>query len=113
MPDLNTATPLQFDPARLLQNYRPLPGVYDEMCTADGELRPQWEYLIRSFETLGGEELARRWLEARRLLNENGVTYNVYEEAQHTERLWPLDPIPVLVTSSEWSTIEQGLIQRA
>ena len=113
MPDLNTATPLQFDPARLLQDYRPLSGVYDEMCTAGGELRPHWEYLIRSFEALGGVELARRWHEARRLLNENGVTYNVYEDTQHTERLWPLDPIPVLVTSSEWSAIEQGLIQRA
>jgi len=110
---VNTATPLRSDPARLLQDYQPPPGVYDEMCTATGELRPHWEYLIRSCEALGGEELGRRWLEARRLLHENGVTYNVYDDGQHTERLWPLDPIPVLVTSSEWSVIEQGLIQRA
>ena len=41
------------------------------------------------------------------------MTYNVYDDAHHTERLWPLDPIPVLVTSSEWSALEQGLIQRA
>jgi uncharacterized circularly permuted ATP-grasp superfamily protein/uncharacterized alpha-E superfamily protein len=113
MPDFNTATPLRFDAARLAQDYQPLSGVYDEMCAASGELRPHWEYLIRACEALGAEELGRRWLEARRLLHENGVTYNVYDDAQQTERLWPLDPIPVLITSGEWSTIEQGLIQRA
>jgi uncharacterized circularly permuted ATP-grasp superfamily protein/uncharacterized alpha-E superfamily protein len=113
MPDFNTATPLHFDPVRLVQDYRPLAGVYDEMCTADGALRPHWEYMIRSFEALGGEELARRWSEARRLLHENGVTYNVYDDVRYKERLWPLDLIPVLLTSGEWSAIEQGLIQRA
>lgn len=113
MPELNTATPLRVDPARLAQDYQPPPGAYDEMCSAASELRPHWEYLIRAFEALGGEELGRRWLEARRLLHENGVTYNVYDDAQQTERLWPLDPIPVLLTSNEWSVIEQGLIQRA
>ena len=112
-PDFNTAAPLRIDPTRLSQDYHPLPGVYDEMCTATGELRPQWEYLIRSCEALGGDELGRRWQEARRLLHENGATYNVYDDAQRTERLWPRDPIPVLLTSSEWSAIEQGLIQRA
>ena len=69
MPDFNTATPLRIDPARLLQDYHALPGVYDEMCAATGELRPHWDYLIRACEALGGEELGRRWLEARRLLH--------------------------------------------
>ncbi len=83
------------------------------MCAEDGEIRPHWQYLMRSLEALGAEQLDRRWDEVRRLLHENGVTYNVYEDPQRTERLWPLDPIPVLFPSAEWSSIEQGLIQRA
>ena len=98
---------------RLSEGYRPVAELYDEMCLATGALRPQWEYLIRSLEALGAEEFQRRWLDVRRLLHENGVTYNVYADAQATERLWPLDPIPVLFSSTEWSSIEQGLIQRA
>ena len=109
----NSASAGQPTATRLSESYRPVTQLYDEMCLRTGELRPHWDYLIRSLETLGAEEFQRRWLEVRRLLHENGVTYNVYAEAQTTERLWPLDPIPVLVTSTEWSAIEQGLIQRA
>jgi uncharacterized circularly permuted ATP-grasp superfamily protein/uncharacterized alpha-E superfamily protein len=113
MADRQAATAPHPEPAWLVRDYAPLPGVHDEMCAATGEPRPQWDYLIRSIEALGREDLGRRCVEARRLLHENGVTYNVYDDAQPQERLWPLDPIPVVVTSSEWSAIEQGLIQRA
>ena len=113
MPELNSVNTRPPAAARLSEAYCPVAPLYDEMCLSTGELRPHWEYLIRSLETLGTEEFQRRWFEMRRLLNENGVTYNVYAETQTTERLWPLDPIPVLLTSAEWSTIEHGLIQRA
>jgi uncharacterized circularly permuted ATP-grasp superfamily protein/uncharacterized alpha-E superfamily protein len=113
MPELNTIATPPATATRLSEGYRSAPQLYDEMCLSTGALRPHWEYLIRALETLGAEEFQRRWLEVRRLLRENGVTYNVYAEAQTTDRLWPLDPIPVLLTSSEWSMIEQGLIQRA
>jgi uncharacterized circularly permuted ATP-grasp superfamily protein/uncharacterized alpha-E superfamily protein len=76
-------------------------------------LRPHWEYLIRSLETLGIQELESRKQETQRLLRENGVTYNVYDDPQGTARFWALDLVPVLVTSQEWSAIEQGLSQRA
>jgi uncharacterized circularly permuted ATP-grasp superfamily protein len=99
--------------AGFFEDYRPVAELYDEMCLASGELWPQWEYPIRSLEVLGTEEFQRRALEVRRLLHENGVTYNVYADTQASERLWPLDPIPALFTSTEWSLIEQGLIQRA
>ena len=98
---------------RCSAGYRPSRSSTTRCALGTGELRPHWEYLIRSLEALGPEEFQRRWVEVRRLLHENGVTYNVYAEAQTTERLWPLDPIPVLLTSAEWSVIEQGLIQRA
>ena len=110
--DQQAAAPLA-EEAPLSREYRPLSGHYDEMCTDDGGLRPHWQYVVRALEALGTMELDRRWNEVRRLLHENGVTYNIYDEPQPTERLWPLDPIPVLLTSAEWSVIEHGLIQRA
>lgn len=102
------ANPLQF-----VTEYVATTSSYDEMCSASGTLRPHWEYLIRSLDTLGSQELSRREQEAKRLLRENGVTYNVYNDPQGMARLWELDIVPVLVTSEEWSVIEQGLIQRA
>jgi len=113
MPELHRATTAPPAGARLAEGYTPVANLYDEMCASNGALRPHWDYLIRSLEALGTEELQRRSVEVRRLLRENGVTYNVYAETQASERLWPLDPIPALLTSAEWSAIEQGLIQRA
>ena len=54
-----------------------------------------------------------RWEAARRLLHQNGVTYNIYGDPQGMERPWPLDMIPLLIPADEWETIEAGLIQRA
>jgi uncharacterized circularly permuted ATP-grasp superfamily protein/uncharacterized alpha-E superfamily protein len=88
-------------------------GAVDEMCAAPGELHAHWEYLARALGGLGELELERRGQEARRLLRENGVTYNFYEDNDSVERPWALDPIPVLLTSAAWGEIEQGLAQRA
>ncbi|MBC7853623.1 MAG: circularly permuted type 2 ATP-grasp protein, partial [Pirellulaceae bacterium] len=50
---------------------------------------------------------------ARRLLRENGVTYNFYGAPQGPGRPWELDPIPLLITKREWQRLAVGLIQRA
>jgi len=113
MPESTIATSFATTPVPLSRDYRSGASLYDEMSAAPGALRPHWEYLIRALEALDAGELSRRGTEVRRLLHENGVTYNVYDEPQPTERLWPLDPLPLLLTSAEWSVIEQGLIQRA
>jgi len=97
----------------LLGGYRLMSGSFDEMCGEGGQPRPHWEYVARALDLLGAAELRDRDRDLRGILRENGVTYNVYANAQRSERLWALDPIPVLLTSSEWNTIEQGLIQRA
>jgi uncharacterized circularly permuted ATP-grasp superfamily protein/uncharacterized alpha-E superfamily protein len=94
-------------------DYRVPADAFDEMCAEPGVLRPHWDYLVRSLTALGETELQRRSQEARRLLRENGVTYNFYEDHESVERPWSLDPIPVLFTSAAWSEIELGLTQRA
>jgi uncharacterized circularly permuted ATP-grasp superfamily protein/uncharacterized alpha-E superfamily protein len=96
-----------------LGSYLPTGDRHDEVFDRDGTVRPHWAYLVRALQTLGAEEFARRSREARRLLRESGVTYNVYDDPQPGERPWPLDPMPMLVTSADWQTIERGLAQRA
>src|SRR5262249_47252321 len=58
-------------------------------------------------------ELRRRWEEARQLIRENGVTYNVYGDPQGMDRPWELDPLPLLIAPADAQTIEAGLTQRA
>ncbi len=59
------------------------------------------------------DQMVERWEGARRLLRQNGVTYNIYGDPQGIERQWPLDLIPLLVTGDEWRRIESGVAQRA
>ena len=93
--------------------YSPISGTYDEMCTEKGELREHWNYLIRSFRALGPHSIEKRKQEAIRLLRDDGATYNVYGEPGGLNRPWGLDPVPLLISSEEWASIESGLVERA
>ena len=116
MPESTYAeTPFQRDAVRgdALAHYPVASARFDEMCSAPGTVRPHWQYALRAFEALGAVELGRRQDEVQQVLRENGVTYNVYTDPQGHPRPWALDVIPALLTSQEWRTIEQGLVQRA
>ena len=41
-----------------------------------------------------------------------GITFNVYGDAAGTEKIFPFDIIPRIVSAEEWSPIERGLRQR-
>ena len=86
---------------------------YDELLDGVGAVRPHWRPLIDALAGDGAEAVRRGVDLARRLIVENGVTYNVYADPQGRDRPWVLDPLPLLLTASEWREIEAGVIQRA
>jgi len=93
--------------------YERTAGVHDEMLDAEGATREPWRPLVESLEPLGPAELARRWEGARRLIRENGVTYNVYGDPRGTDRPWELDPLPLVLGPDEWARVRGALAQRA
>ena len=103
-------------PDGLLDPLNPAPAAppgYGESVGRDGTPRPHWEPLFDSLRELGPPELVRRWHEAKQLIRENGVTYNVYGDPHGTARPWQLDPIPLLIPKAEAAALEAGLGQRA
>ncbi len=97
-----------------LASYSALPGRYDELLESSGELRPQWRPLVDRITGTDARASSRRSLDlTKRLIVENGVTYNVYADPQGADRPWTLDPIPLILTNREWLLIERGLAQRA
>jgi uncharacterized circularly permuted ATP-grasp superfamily protein/uncharacterized alpha-E superfamily protein len=98
---------------RLLADYRPLPGIFDEMMEADGQVRPHWQPFLAFLASLGTEEINRRWAVADGYLRDSGVFYRVYEDPSGAERAWPLSHVPLIVDPAEWEALKAGLVQRA
>src|SRR5262245_37289965 len=87
---------------------------YDELLDEKGAVRKHWKPLIERVAAGDGTGAGRRGLElTRRLIIENGVTYNVYADPQGADRPWGLDPLPLVLTADEWREIEAGVAQRA
>ncbi len=97
----------------LIDDYLPLPGCFDEMRPAEGQVRPQWRYVLEALRTMGPTGIEERWREAARMIRDNGVTYNLNGDPQGMSRPWELDLLPLLIRSEEWAVLERGLMQRA
>jgi uncharacterized circularly permuted ATP-grasp superfamily protein len=85
---------------------------YDELFEALGKPRPEANLLIEKINSLPSDELRRRQEAAQTTLMKLGATFNVYSDRQGTERIFPFDVIPRIVSATEWAKLERGLKQR-
>ena len=89
-----------------------LNGSYDEMFEAEGLPRPHYRALYEMLLSLPVEEMRRRKQTADISFLHQGITFTVYGREEGTERIFPHDLLPRIVTSAEWSIIDRGLTQR-
>lgn len=86
--------------------------VFDEMYLAPGEPRPQYRSVYEQISSMSHDDLVLRQQAADQSFLHQGVTFTVYGEKEGTERIFPYDLIPRIITGPEWDTIERGLKQR-
>lgn len=87
---------------------------FDEMLDENKFIRPHWRDLLQRIESAGLHELELKQAEIDWHLEDNGVTYNVYNNPDgENHRPWRLDPIPFVVTNQEWEEVKRGIRQRA
>ena len=94
-----------------LRNYKPLPGVPDELFDATGRPRDYWLSFLGDFAEYPEDDFKSRFSLAARHMRDTGVSYRIYGE--ENERSWPLNPLPLLLSEAEWSQIASGVEQRA
>ncbi len=85
---------------------------FDELMEAPGRPRDAAAPLIHRIEGLSDEELRHFQQSAEAALYNMGITFTVYGSEEGTERIFPFDIIPRIVSAGEWKTIEAGLKQR-
>ncbi len=89
-----------------------LDHAFDEMFGEGGAIRPQYRELLEALTSIPRDELQRRKHSADVSFLTQGITFTVYGREEGTERIFPYDLLPRVVTSSEWTHIEKGLTQR-
>ncbi|WP_240471606.1 circularly permuted type 2 ATP-grasp protein [Neomegalonema perideroedes] len=96
----------------LLREYKPLPGVPDELLDRRGEIRPLWRPFMRRIADMTPEDLEERKARADQYLRDTGMYQRQYG-AEAVERDWPLSHMPMLMDEAEWREITTALMQRA
>jgi uncharacterized circularly permuted ATP-grasp superfamily protein len=89
-----------------------LDNACDEMFEHDGATRPHYRALKARLDDFGPDEMFRRQQVVDRAFLHQGITFTVYSEDSTTERIFPTDCLPRILTASEWQHIEAGLAQR-
>lgn len=90
-----------------------LGGFYDEMFEAPGVPRPHYRRLWERYQEMSGiGELFARQKGADQTFINRGVTFTVYSDKAGTEKIFPFDLVPRIISATEWSHLEAGLTQR-
>jgi uncharacterized circularly permuted ATP-grasp superfamily protein len=95
----------------LFSSYSP-EQFYDEVFSAEGQIRPHYDRVLSAVGGLKPVDYAYRQKTADMAFIRQGVTFTVYGDAEGTERIFPFDLMPRIITAKEWARIEAGLIQR-
>src|SRR6266849_1799595 len=110
LPDTSDATGQPTFPPPF-SNYT-LDAAFDEMLGSDGRPRPHYQELYQRLLEMPAETLYQRQQAANTAFLNQGITFTVYGDDEGTERIWPYDLLPRIITGGEWETIERGLTQR-
>ena len=89
-----------------------LDSSFDEMFDNSAACRAPYKVLYDRLLELSAEELRQRQQSADLSFLNQGITFTVYGRDEGTERIFPYDLLPRIITGSEWATLEQGLTQR-
>jgi uncharacterized circularly permuted ATP-grasp superfamily protein len=95
----------------LLQQYSVNSSAWDEMQGSES-IREHYAIVCNFLKGLSVEALQQKHKLAADLFMNQGITFTVYNDNTGIERIFPFDVIPRIITSAEWSVVEQGITQR-
>ncbi|HVC00508.1 MAG TPA: circularly permuted type 2 ATP-grasp protein [Candidatus Dormibacteraeota bacterium] len=82
------------------------------MFVSEGCVREHYAQVLDTFTSLPADEIRRRKHLADMSFLNQGITFSVYGDEEGSERIFPYDLLPRVITHAEWSLIERGLTQR-
>ena len=96
-----------------IQDYLVPAGCCDELVDRDGVPHEHARQLLGMLRRLGPARLQAAGERRDTIFMEQGITFEVSgSDGERRDRSWPLDLIPRVITTAEWTTIKRGLAQR-
>ena len=86
-----------------------LDAAFDEMLGADGRPRPHYQELYHRLLEMPAETLYQRQQAANTAFLNQGITFTVYGDDEGTERIWPYDLLPRIITGAGVGNHRTGL----
>ncbi len=95
---------------------------YDEFVDAAGNVRPSWVELAECVGERGRGGLEQLRDVVRSLVDNDGITYIQVDtdgnavtngDGAAAPGPWHLDALPLLISATDWDTLESGLVQRS
>ena len=97
----------------MFTDYKPTVGFDEYFCGETARPRADLAPLLASLGQMGLPELNRSHASASQLLRRLGATFRLNDSGlKGSERILPFDPLPRLISRSDWIILEQGLLQR-
>ncbi|TQM14722.1 carboxylate--amine ligase/circularly permuted type 2 ATP-grasp protein [Pseudonocardia kunmingensis] len=84
-------------------------AAFDEAVSEGGTVLPHYGWLFRTLDRLGPRGMAAAQSALHTEQRARGVTFRVDDES---ERLFPLDLVPRIITAEDWAGLTAGLAQR-
>lgn len=85
---------------------------FDEMFVAPGQPRAHYARAYQRLARMSRADLLEKQALADQTFLWRGVTFTVYSDERGTERIFPFDLIPRIISAAEWEHLERGLAQR-
>ncbi len=95
----------------MLSAYDPS-GYFDEMSPQTGSFRKPYETFAQRFQQITRDDFDDRRRAVDTAFLRQGITFNVYGDSAGTEKIFPFDLMPRIISAKEWEYLERGLIQR-
>ncbi len=96
----------------LFKSYHVNGKALDEVFLEIDASRPFYKKLVNFFSKFETEEYSVIQDYSKNTFFSQGITFNVYDNQEGQEKIFPFDLFPRLIQKKEWERIEEGVIQR-
>lgn len=96
----------------LFADYERNPKLFDELYNKDGKVSKVYKKLFKLYGTHSIQDYYDLNNKAKAAFYNQGITFRVYGDDKSNEQIFPFDLFPRIIGASDWSHIENGVIQR-